>query len=225
MKAILEAVDTRFFHKALGLRLFTTPIANNRTARRLVGRMGVVPSGCAENGEYHHAQVMMHLFRLLAVGQADRVWRQIKPIFSVCADERINGPFETTSTSYASDAQDPHFGQGMYFGLSGSVSWIIELFEGIAGIELNLHDPGLADLAVHPRLPPETKGALTLQRVLHQHLSSGGYRRIPLRLDIRKRGAGKRAGDPGITINGRAVEAAEVRDISKFNRLEIEIRL
>ena len=38
-----------FFKDRLGLLLYTKPVPNSELARTLVGRMGIVPSGVAEN--------------------------------------------------------------------------------------------------------------------------------------------------------------------------------
>ena len=51
IKKILTAVDTYFYNKKLGVIMYTTPIANNNQAVSFAGRMGILPSGCSENGE------------------------------------------------------------------------------------------------------------------------------------------------------------------------------
>lgn len=209
------------FDPKLGLRLFQPAISNNATAISLVGRMGVLPAGCAENGEYHHGQMMMHRFRALVPGEVDNAWRQFKPIVSAMRDESLAGPFEMPSTSYASDTADPHFGKGMYFGLSGSTDWIIEFFQHIAGIELNLHDERLPALRITPRLPEELGGALHFRRIIHAAKPGGGYRRIPLELTIKKLG---KDGKPNkITINGKSAAAIEVQSLAGLSRLEIVV--
>jgi hypothetical protein len=179
--------------------------------------MGVVPAGCAENGEYHHGQMMMHRFRMLLPGQADQAWRQFKPLVSAMRDESLAGPFEMPATSYASDPHDPHFGKGMYFGLSGSTAWIIEFLQSIVGLELNLHDDALPALRIAPRLPKELAQTVTLQRIIWAAQAGGKYRRIPLTLEIR----------PGkvvhITINGQPAEKAEVRSLEGFESLVVVI--
>ena len=222
---VLRTTDSLFFDAKLGLVMFTSPIANNAAARAMVGRMGVVPSGCAENGEYHHCQAFMHRFRLSLGGQADAVWRQFKPIMSAMRDPAPGGPFEMPCTSYASDKADPHFGEGMYFGLSGSTDWIVEVFQRIAGLELALHDPAAASVRVEPNLPAAAGGALTLRRVIHYALPGGGYRRIPLEIDIRPQ-VGRRAGEAAVVkINGRRAAKAEVADLKDIRRLRIEISM
>ena len=219
---VLRTTDRLFFDAKLGLVMFTRPIANNAAARAMVGRMGVVPSGCAENGEYHHCQAFMHLFRLSLGGQAEAVWRQFKPIMSAMRDPAPGGPFEMPCTSYASDKADPHFGEGMYFGLSGSTDWIVEIFQRIAGLELALHDPDRPSLRVEPNLPAEVGEALTLRRVIHYALP-GGYRQIPLEIDIRRQGSGRTLERTLVRINGRRAERAEVADLKNVRRLRIEI--
>ena len=220
MNAILKTCDDRMFAPKLGLRLFSPPISNDETARRLVGRMGIVPAGCAENGEYHHGQMMMHRFRALLPGQADMAWQQFKPIVSAVRDAGLAGPFEMPSTSYASDEADPHFGKGMYFGLSGSTDWIIEFFQHIAGLELALHDDRLPAVRVTPRLPRELGGELTLRRLIHVACPKDGYRRIPLTLRIRKAGARQK---PSTFINGRPVATTDVATLDGIKTLDIEV--
>jgi hypothetical protein len=217
--AILKTCDERMFAPELGLRLFAPPIANDETARRLVGRMGIVPAGCAENGEYHHGQMMMHRFRILQPGQADAAWRQFKPMVSASRDTSLAGPFEMPATSYASDAADPHFGKGMYFGLSGSTDWIIEFFQHVAGLELALHDDRGPAVRIAPRLPAELGGELTLRRIIHAARPEGGYRRIPMTLRIRPAAGAA----PEVRINGRRSEAAEVATLAGIEKLDILI--
>lgn len=218
--AILKTCDDRMFAPELGLRLFAPPIANDAEARRLVGRMGIVPAGCAENGEYHHGQMMMHRFRALLPGQADTAWRQFKPIVSAMRDAGLAGPFEMPSTSYASDEADPHFGKGMYFGLSGSTDWIVEFFQHIAGLELSLHDNRLPAVRITPRLPRELGSELTLRRLIHVARPEGGYRRIPLTLCIRKAGGRQK---PSTVINGSPVATPDVVTLEGIKALNIEV--
>lgn len=218
IKRLLETCDRLMFAPKLGLRLIEPPISNDAVAQRLVGRMGIVPAGCAENGEYHHGQMMMHRFRLLVPGQADFAWAQFKPIVSAMRDASLAGPFEMPSTSYASDAADPHFGKGMYFGLSGSTDWIVEFFQSVAGLELALHDKRRPAVRVTPRLPRELGGELTLRRIVHVARPEGGYRQIPLTLRIRPAGAKSR---PGVTINGRPAAAPEVATLDGVQALDI----
>lgn len=219
--AILKTCDEMMFDPQLGLRLLHPPIANNAAACRLAGRMGILPAGCAENGEYHHGQIMMHRFRVLVRGQADQAWRQFKPMISATRDVSLAGPFEMPATSYAADEADPHFGKGMYFGLSGSTDWIVEFFQHIAGLELSLHDERRPAVRITPRLPKDLEGELTLRRIIHVAQSGkGGYRQIPLTIKIRK----AKAGDPQTTvvwINGHPAPAAEVATLDGVDRLDI----
>jgi len=214
--AILRTCDRLMYAPTLGLRLLHPAIANNAEAVRLVGRMGVLPAGCAENGEYHHGQMMMHRFRLAQPGQADAAWSQFIPMLSATRDEGLAGPFEMPSTSYASDRDDPHFGKGMYFGLSGSTDWIIEYFQEMAGLELALHDPRRPALRVQPRLPTALGGEMNLRRILHV-AQRGGYRRIPLTVAIRKGKAAR------VRINGTVAAEAVVTSLDGIDQLEIVI--
>mgnify|MGYP001106203571 CR=1 FL=1 len=223
IRKLLSTVDNLFYDPEVGLVLYTTPIASNSRAVAYVGRMGVLPSGCAENGEYHHAQVFMHRFRLNIPGEADQVWGQFKPILSVTRDESIAGPFEMPSNSYVADRADPHFGKGMYFGLSGSVAWIIEVFQRITGLELALHDESRPDVRVSPNLPKEIGETLTFKRVVHMAKPGGGYREIPLTIDIKRSGDGKGPRDSLIRVNGRRQDAVEVWDLNGVKKLNIEI--
>ncbi|OGJ90399.1 MAG: hypothetical protein A2268_13485 [Candidatus Raymondbacteria bacterium RifOxyA12_full_50_37] len=218
----LKTVDTLFYNKKLGLSLFTTPIANNEQAIKLAGRMGIVPSGCAENGEYHHAQAFMHLFRLGIDGQADTVWEQFKPIMSALRDESLAGPFETPCTSYVSDKEDPHFGKGMYFGLSGSTDWIIEIFHRIAGITFALHNKSIPAISIAPNLPEEMKETFILKRLVHAWTGKG-YQKIPLTLTLARKGKGKKQTDRIIVINGIKLENPEVWNLTEFNKIEIAV--
>ncbi len=183
IRKLLDYVDSKFFDGNLGLRLFTVPVANNRESLRLVGRLGIIPSGCAENGEYHHAQIMMHLFRIGVEGQADIVWRQLKPMISAMRGSDICGPFETPASSYASDPMDPHYGSGMYFGLSGSIDWMVELFQKVVGLKLDFAGKGPA-ISVEPTLPAVLGGRVTFKRNIHVSLGNDVFRRIPVSIDI-----------------------------------------
>lgn len=222
IRALLETVDTLFYDPKLGLKLYTIPIANDEKARRLVGRMGILPCGCAENGEYHHAQAMMHFFRLGVSGVKDVVWRQFKPMLSASRDETLCGPFETPTTSYASDPDDPHFGGGMYFGLSGSVDWLIDIFQRIAGVTLNLHDGTLPSIVIRPQLPTSLKGALTFRRMIHRWLGKGRYEQIPLCVRVRKALPHEKA---KTLINGRLSSIAAVDTLEGVKSLDFEIVL
>ena len=220
---VLDTMNKIFFKDKLGLLLYTKPVPNSDLARSLVGRMGIVPSGVAENGEYHHAQVMMHRFRMGIPGMQDVVWKQFKPMMSAMRDESLGGPFEMTATSYASDVDDPHFGKGMYFGLSGSVDWIMEVFHAVAGFDLALHDKRRPALRIEPNLPSEIDQTLTFKRVIHLARSGGGYRQIPFTLNIRKEGKGKRKVETKVTINGQSANRAEVEDLSAMDKVDVEI--
>ncbi len=220
---MLRTVDRLFYDDKLGLVMFTKPIANNRESIAKCGRMGVLPPGTAENGEYHHCQVMMHCHRLSSPGSADTVWRQFKPMMSALRDDSIAGPFETPSTSYVSDKDDPHFGKGMYFGLSGSVDWIVELFHKIVGLTLALHDPARPALRVEPNLPAALEHTLTFRRVLHAATGPGVFRRIPLRIEIGREGDGKQLLGEIITINGERREKAEIESVVGLDRIDITI--
>jgi len=223
VEGIFDTMNRIFFRDKLGLLLFTRPIPNNEHARRLVGRMGIVPSGVAENGEYHHGQVMMHRFRLNVPGQVDTVWKQFKPIMSAMRDESLAGPFEMPSTSYASDPDDPHFGKGMYFGLSGSTDWIMEVFHSVAGFHLALHDSRQPALRIAPNLPAEIGQTLLFKRLIHLAQHGGGYRVIPFTLNIRKEGNGKQAVGTNITINGRPAPRAEIADLAGLEKVDVQI--
>lgn len=219
IQSLLNTVDETLFHPELGLLLFSAPVPNTRRAVEMVGRMGIVPAGCAENGEYHHAQMFMHVFRLNLPGQADTAWEQFQPLLSVGRDERLGGPFDLTSNSYASDPADPHFGAGMYFGLSGSVDWIVELLQSLAGLRLALHDDTQPDLTIEPRLPAAFAGRFTFQRVIH-HKTESGYRSIPLTIRCEP-SAQALAGI--ISINGKQVPAPTVPDVSQYAAIELLI--
>jgi len=223
VREILATTDNLLFDDRLGLRLFNPPIANGELSRKLVGRMGVVPAGCAENGEYHHAQAMMHRHRLSYPGQADRAWAQFRRIVSAMRDESLGGPFEMPCTSYASDRDDPHYGKGMYFGLSGSTDWIIEIFQAVAGLKLSLHDDAQPALKVTPQLAAEIGGALRLRRIIHVARPGGGYRRIPFELNISSEGTGNALRETRVTINGRRAEAAELWSLEGVQRVDMTI--
>ena len=220
---MLKTTNSLFYRPKLGLVMFSAAMANSQRTCDLVGRMGVLPAGCAENGEYHHCQVFMHLFRLGLPGQADTVWRQFKPIMSAMRDESLCGPFETPCTSYTSGRGDPHFAKGMYFGLSGSVDWIIQIFQRVAGVELNLHDADGPAVRVSPRLPKEVKDTLTFRRIIHYAAGGGGYRRIPFTLDISRTGKGARLTRTMIKVNGKRSDKAELADLKNVRRVRIEI--
>ena len=223
IQKLLRTVDSLFFNPRLGLRLFSTPVSNNPDSVRLLGRIGIVPPGCAENGEYHHAQMFMHYFRLSLPQESSRVWEQFTPILSVSQDENIGGPFDMTSNSYVSDPADPHFGEGMYFGLSGSVDWIVELFQKIAGVELSLHDDRCPNLVIRPRLPVQFKDTFTFKRIIHQALPDGKYQSIPLTVGFNCTGNGKELKATISKLNGNTQENLEVQDISKYEEIHIQV--
>lgn len=220
IRKVLYTIDHLFYHPKLGLLLFTVPIPNNKAAVDLVGRMGVVPSGCAENGEYHHAQIMMHHYRLSVAGQADTVWRNFKPMISAMRDEGIAGPFETPCTSYVSDKDDPHFGKAMYFGLSGSIDWIAEFFHKIAGIRFALHDSSQPALSLHPDLPSDLKGNYGFKRYIHR-FDGKGYQKIPLTVQIGRTGKGSKITGTRILVNGVPSEKAEVHSLDGIQSVDI----
>jgi hypothetical protein len=222
IQSLLQQVDESLFHSDLGLLLFSTPIANTQDATRLVGRMGIVPSGCAENGEYHHAQMFMHTFRLNIPDQANKVWEQFKPMLSVGRDEHIGGPFDMISNSYASDENDPHFGAGMYFGLSGSVDWIIEFMQTLAGLRLALHDDTQPDIRIDPILPDALQSQLTFKRIIQKKTSSG-YHSVPLTIRIERQGDGNRLTAEKTCINEKQVEERLIRDVSEYESLDVHI--
>ncbi|OGF54518.1 MAG: hypothetical protein A2452_05185 [Candidatus Firestonebacteria bacterium RIFOXYC2_FULL_39_67] len=220
IKKLLRTMDTLFYRDRLGLVLFTTPIGNNQRSLDYAGRMGILPVGTAENGEYHHAQLFMHYFRLGVEGEENTAWKQFKPIISALRDESLAGPFETTCTSYVSDPEDPHFGKAMYFGLSGTVDWIVEFFQRVAGVKLALHDSKQPDLKIEPRLPKELKNTLTFKRIIHCKKSWKDFVKIPLTIEISRKPSLK---NKLIKINGKRVEKAEIPDVSKMKKIRIEI--
>jgi hypothetical protein len=220
--ALLQQVDETLFRSGLGLLLFNTPVSNTREAAQLVGRMGVVPSGCAENGEYHHAQMFMHKFRLNIPEQANKVWEQFKPMLSVGRDEHIGGPFDMTSNSYASDEADPHFGAGMYFGLSGSVDWIIEFMQTLSGLRLALHDDTQPDIRINPILPDALQSQFTFKRIIHKK-TTDGYRSVPLTIRIERQGNGHQLTEEKTFINEKQVEDRLIRDVSECESLDVHI--
>jgi hypothetical protein len=218
---ILKTVDKLFYDPRLGLISFSTAIANTKKAVDHVGRLGIVWSGCAENGEYHHAQMFMHRFRLNIPGQANTVWKQLRSILST-RDEDAGGPFDVPSNSYAADRSDPHFGMGMYFGLSGSIDWIIETIQKIAGIELALHDPTQPDLRIVSNLPEDINETMIYKRMIHKARPQGGYHSIPLKLTIHRTGTGLLQ-EIQIWINGERKPSAEIWNLDEFSQLEVTL--
>jgi hypothetical protein len=166
---------------------------------------------------------MMHRFRLNVAGQADTVWREFKPMMSALRDESIGGPFETPCTSYVSDVDDPHFGQAMYFGLSGSTDWIIEVFQSIAGVRLNLHDPSIPALSISPNLPALLKDSITFRRRLFVRTDNGEYAVIPFTLRVRREGDGGKLASTRIHINGQEVDEAAVQDLHAYAGKGVEM--
>jgi len=212
-------LDNLFYDEQLGLKLFSMPVANSKKTIDFVGRIGIIPPGTAENGEYHHAQTIMHLFRIMVPGNADVVWRQFKPIISAMKSNSLNGPFEAPSTSYAADPKDPHFGAGMYFGLSGSMNWIIEIFEQIVGLELNLYDSALPDLKISPNLPSVLGNQLKYQRIIH-YCCDGVFREIPFSLILDN----NETDILEISINGKVSEKPEISSLENIQKLDIVIK-
>jgi hypothetical protein len=144
-------------------------------------------------------------------------------MMSALRDESLCGPFETPSTSYVSDKDDPHFGQGMYFGLSGSVDWIVEVFHKIAGLEFSLHDDTKPAIRVNPNLPALLDHQLTFRRIVHLATGPGTYRQLPLSLLITREGRGKRLLETRCLVNGERCAKAEVSQLAEMDRIEIEI--
>jgi cellobiose phosphorylase len=209
-EALFDTLDNLFFDEQLGLKLFSIPISNNEQARRLVGRMGLIPVGCAENGEYHHAQIQLHFFRLGIDNNTDKIWKQFMPMLSVNRDESLCGPFETMTTSYVSDRDNPHFGKGMYFGLSGSIGWIVDFFQKMVGLELNLHDPSLPDLSLSPHISFATFSAIKYKTVIHINRLGEEKRHIPLTIEIKKSNDGK----PITEINGIKIGKSGIKNLT-----------
>lgn len=222
IRTLLANVDRHCSSRTNGLNLYAPPIANTEKACRLVGRLGMLPPGCAENGEYHHAQVMMHFFRAGAPGEADTAWAQFKPVLSSARGPELCGPFDQTSNSYACDPDDPHCGAGMNFGLSGSMDWMFELLESIAGLRLALHDPRQPDLRLEPALPSSFGGHYTLRRILHKADGRGGFAAVPLNLTVVPIAAGETV---GVTLNDQPIERPEVVDIAAYPRLDFRLRV
>jgi len=220
IKKLLRTMDRLFFNDKLGLVLYTTPLGNNQRSQDYAGRMGIIPVGTAENGEYHHAQVFMHYYRLGIPGQEDTTWKQFKPMISALRDESIAGPFETPCTSYVSDPADPHFGKAMYFGLSGSIDWLVEFFQRIAGVKLALHDSAQPDLVIDPRLPKTLKETLTFKRIIHCKKDGKDFKKIPLTVKLSRSPVSTKK---VIKINGEAADKAEVLEVAGFKEIKVEI--
>ncbi len=223
VREVLKTADELFYDEKLGLVMFSVAVANNQRTVDLVGRMGIVPAGCAENGEYHHCQVMMHHNRLAIPGQNEKVWQQFPLVMSAMRGEDICGPFESPTNCYGADPTDPHFAKGMYFGLSGSVDWIVEILQNTAGLKLALHDRSKPDIHVEPNMPESLGGELRLRRLVHCTPRKGVWRRVPLEIVLRRTGSGPRMVDRTVLINGKPAAEPEVRNLAKFKKVSIEI--
>ena len=143
-------------------------------------------------------------------------------MLSIARGPELCGPFDQTSNSYACDPDDPHCGAGMNFGLSGSMDWMFDLLEMIAGLKLALHDPGQPDLRIEPGLPSSFGGRYCLRRILHKADGRGGFVAVPLNVTITPVAAGETA---GVTLNGRPVTRAEVADIAAYRQLDFCLRI
>jgi len=223
VRELLKTTDQLFYDEKLGLVMFSAPVANNRRSVDLVGRIGVLPAGCSENGEYHHCQVMMHRNRLAIPGQSETVWRQFPLVMSAMRDEGIGGPFESPTNCYVADRTDPHFAKGMYFGLSGSVDWIAEIFQSTVGLEMALHDRSKPDLRVEPNMPESLGGELRFRRIVHCCPGKGRWRPVPLEVILRRTGRGPRIVDRSVLVNGKPCAEPEIRDLRRFKKVRIEI--
>lgn len=222
---IVHTVKNKFYDPKLGLYLFTSPIPNTAEALRLFGRVGMVPAGTAENGEYHHAQMFMHRYMLELPSEIDTCYRNFQPILSVMRDENMGGPFETPTNSYASDKDDPHFGKGMNSGLSGTIDWMVEYFETLAGLRLNLADASKPDVTIDPRLPSAFKKTMNYKRIIHvaDDIAAGGYRQIPVEVDITCKGDAAKASERTIHVNGKKTDKATIDSLEGFDTLKIEV--
>ncbi|GAT32607.1 hypothetical protein TSACC_21006 [Terrimicrobium sacchariphilum] len=196
IRSILSAFD-RLWDSQLGLPLIAPPVANNPTAIRLVGRMGMLPPGTAENGEYHHGQIFMHSFRRSLPGETMTSFQSLAPVLSVLRkDDALGGPFDSPANSYASDKDDPHYGNGMNFGLSGSTAWLVEYFEGLAGVTVDLSDPDDPWLRIDPAPLQDAGDVMEYIRLIHWRQPDGSYASRPVHL-IQKRDVS--------TLNGRDI--------------------
>jgi hypothetical protein len=218
---VLRMVDKTFYRKELGLCLINPPIANSIDSQTLVGRMGVLPCGCAENGEYHHGQMFMHTFRLGIDGETNKVWEQFLPMLSISRGQDIAGPFETPCTSYCSDKADPHFGKGMYFGLSGSVDWLIEFVEDTVGLELKLYETQCPKINLSPRLPDRLRGGLLYRRIIHVHRTGLEYHKVWLTVRIQP--AKEKEEKPGLRIiaDGKIISTLDLLQLEEIKNLEL----
>jgi hypothetical protein len=202
---LLDQADALWNDK-LGIPLVSYPVPNNPQALRCVGRMGMLPPGTAENGEYHHGQIFMHSFRSRVPGEAANAFRALAPVLSVKrADGSLGGPFDAPANSCASDPEDPHFGMGMNFGLSGSTAWLVEYFENLAGIEISLADPANQHVKILEE-QPDFPGDLDYQRVIFRYRAPGNYEKIPLAITQR---------DGKIFLNGTECRPGSRQSIPK----------
>jgi hypothetical protein len=222
LKKLLLTTNKIFYSPLIGLKLFSRSVASIHRNGELFGRISSTQPGCSENGEYHHGQMFMHYFRMQVPGEADTAWQHFKPMLSALKDEKIGGPFETSCCSYQAEEKDPHFGQGMYFGLSGTVDWMIDFFQNVAGIEMDLLDPSKPDLSFNPKLPSELKDELTYKRIVHQR-SGNTYKKIPLTLTITRKGSGKTLINTLTTVNGKSMPAPEIQNISGYKELNVNL--
>jgi glycosyl hydrolase family 36 len=223
VRNVLKTTDELFYDEKLGLVMFSAAVANNQKAVDLVGRLGMFPAGCGENGEYHHCQVMMHRNRLAIPGQNGKVWQQFPLVMSAMRDEGICGPFESPTNCYVADPTDPHFAKGMYFGLSGSVDWIVEIFQSTVGLQLALHDRSKPDIRVEPNMPESLGEELRLRRIVHCTPRKGAWRQVPVEVILHRTGSGPRMVDRKVLINGQPAAEPEIRDLGKFKKVSIEI--
>ena len=224
IQKLLRTIDRLFFDPKLGLLLLSKPVPYTHRNGELIGRLFITPPSCAENGEYHHGQMFVHMPRLQISGEANTVWKQFLPTISAMRDEKIGGPFESACCSYQSEKQDPHFGQGMYFGLSGSIDWLIEFYQSMAGLEINLVDPQKPDIRINPKLPDILQGALTFKRVIHV-AEAGGYRQIPVTLEIKREGNGKKPTGMKVWVNEQEMPTPEISDVKMYHSVNILVGL
>ncbi len=218
---ILNMTDHLLSDEVLGVKLFSHPIANNEGAIKYCGRMGMIPAGCAENGEYHHAGHMMQYFRWGIEGQVEWAWKYYKPLLSVYRNEYLNGPFDMLANSYASDGKDPHFGAGMLFGSSGSIDWMVEIIERAVGLELNLFDSKAPELQIIPRLPKDFGNTVEFRRKIH-FLRKDKFVEVPLRIRIKK---DKAEQSQSVIINGKKTIRPQIKSLQNMEYVDIIIKL
>ena len=143
------------------------------------------------------------------------------PMLSAMRDASIAGPFETPCTSYVSDPTDPHFGKAFYFGLSGSIDWLVDIFQKMAGITLNIHNPAMPDLIVKPTLSNALKGEMTFKRIIHKSIGNGKYKTIPLTVEIKPCGNSA----PSVIINGKKQEEAQITSLENIKKIVMKIKM